>query len=100
MDLDRVIFHDNFSVTKRDKLLCDHAQDVAQEKWLLLEQWFVVKAKRPGLSARELTRAYGLEELRHYLDRSRVAIDQRRGWEFAEETVFPSSDATNLKPSS
>ena len=92
LDLDRVIFHENFNLTKRDKLLREHAQDVTQEQWLKLEQWFVLRAARPGVSARELARAYGLEELRHYLDRSRVAIDQRRGFEFAEETVFPSSD--------
>jgi predicted amidohydrolase len=93
LDLDRVIFHENFNLAKRDKLLSEHAQDVSQEQWLKLEQWFVLRAARPGVSARELARAYGLEELRHYLDRSRAAIDQRRGWEFAEETVFPGSAA-------
>ena len=92
LDLDRVIFHENFNLDKRDKLLREHAQDVTQEQWLKLEQWFVLRAKRPGVSARELARAYELEELRHYLDRSRAAIDQRRGWEFAEETVFHDSD--------
>jgi predicted amidohydrolase len=92
LDLDRVIFHENFNLDKRDKLLREHAQDVTQEQWLKLEQWFVLRAKRPGVSARELARAYELEELRQYLDRSRVAIDQRRGWEFAEETVFHDSD--------
>jgi predicted amidohydrolase len=100
LDLDRVIFHENFNLAKRDKLLSEHAQDVTQEQWLKLEQWFVLRAARPGVSARELARAYGLEELRHYLDRSRVAIDQRRGWEFAEETVFPNSDVAELKHSS
>jgi predicted amidohydrolase len=97
LDLDRVIFHENFNLDKRDKLLSERAQDVTQEQWLKLEQWFVLRAKRPGVSAREVARAYELEELRHYLDRSRVAIDQRRGWEFAEETVFPDSDAAQVK---
>jgi hypothetical protein len=100
LDLDRVIFHENFNLAKRDKLLSERAQDVTQEQWLKLEQWFVLRAARPGVSARELARAYGLEELRHYLDRSRVAIDQRRGWEFAEETVFPNSDTAGPKHSS
>ena len=100
LDLDRVIFHENFNLPKRDKLLSERAQDVTQEQWLKLEQWFVLRVARPGVSARELARAYGLEELRHYLDRSRVAIDQRRGWEFAEETVFPSSDVAEVKGSS
>jgi predicted amidohydrolase len=97
LDLDRVIFHENFNLDKRDKLLSERAQDVTQEQWLKLEQWFVLRAKRPGVSAREVARAYELEELRHYLDRSRLAIDQRRGWEFAEETVFPNSDAADVK---
>jgi predicted amidohydrolase len=100
LDLDRVIFHENFNLNKRDKLLGEHAQDVTQEQWLKLEQWFVLRATRPGVSARELARSYGLEELRHYLDRSRVAIDQRRGFAFAEETVFPNSDAAAMKGSS
>ena len=100
LDLDRVVFHENFNLDKRDKLLSERAQDVGQEQSLKLEQWFVLRAKRPGVSARELARAYGLEELRHYLDRSRVAIDQRRGWEFAEETVVPDSDVAEVKGSS
>ncbi len=99
LDLDRVVFHENFNLPKRDKLLSERPQDVTQESWLRLEQWFVLRAKRPGVSARDLAREYGLEELRHYLDRSRVAIDQRRGWEFAEETVFPPSDVTDLQRS-
>jgi predicted amidohydrolase len=100
LDLDRVIFHENFNLPKRDKLLSEHGQEVTQEQWLKLEQWFVLRATRPGVSARELARTYEMEELRHYLDRSRVAIDQRRGWEFAEETVFSSSDVAKVNGSS
>jgi hypothetical protein len=48
-----------------------------------LEGWFVLKAKRPGVSARELARKCDLEELRHYLNRSRCEIDECRGWEFS-----------------
>jgi hypothetical protein len=47
-----------------------------------MEGWFVLKAKRPGVSARELARQYGLEELAHYINRSRCEIDKCRGWEF------------------
>jgi predicted amidohydrolase len=100
LDLDRVIFHENFNLAKRDKLLSERGQDVAQEQWLKLEQWFVLRAARPGVSARELARTYGLEELRHYLDRSRVAIDQRRGWEFARETELSHPDVAAGKHSS
>ena len=47
-----------------------------------MEGWFVLKAKRPGVSARELARQYGLEELAHYIRRSRCEIDKCRGWEY------------------
>ena len=83
LDLDRGIYHENFNLAGRDKLLKEHAADIEQDKSLELEQWFVLKAKRPGVSARRLAKEYGLEELRHYLDRSRRSIDKRRGWEFA-----------------
>jgi predicted amidohydrolase len=70
LDLDRCIFHQDLNLP--DKLAR-----------LLQEGWFVLQAKRPGVSARELTRQYGLEELRHYINRSRCEIDKCRGWEFA-----------------
>lgn len=79
LDLDRGIYHFNFNIAKRNKLLKEHAHDVEQERLMELEQWFVLKATRPGVSARELARQYGLEELRHYIDRSRLAIAKSRG---------------------
>ena len=79
-DLDRGIYHQNFNIPKRDLLLKEHGEDLFQEKWLDREQWFVLKAKRPGVSARELARQYGLEELRDYISRSNREIDQMRGW--------------------
>lgn len=97
LDLDRCIFHENFNLDKRDKLLSEHSQDVEQESWMKLEQWFVLKAKRPGVSARALARQYGLEELRHYLERSRVAIDSRRGWEFTAKVAFPEKTISELQ---
>ena len=96
-DLDRGIYHENFNVGKRDKLLKEHPEDVEQEKWMELEQWFVLKAKRPGVSARELAKQYGLEELRHYLDRSRRSIDGRRGWRYEAKVLFPDLDIARLK---
>jgi len=84
LDLDRGIFHSNLNMPdKLDKLLKERGQDVAQEKWLDLEAWFILKAKRPGVKARELARQYGLEELPHYINRSRCEIDKCRGWEFS-----------------
>src|SRR5205085_1490757 len=64
---------------KRDRLLKEHPGEVTQEQFLPREQWFVLKAKRPGVSARALAKQYGLEELRDYLTRSRTAIDKMRG---------------------
>jgi beta-ureidopropionase len=97
LDLDRSIYHENFNIAKRDKLLKEHPEDIVQEKWMQLEQWFVLKAKRPGVSARELAKQYGLEELRHYLDRSRRSIDEKRGWRYEAKVLFPDLDAAGLK---
>jgi hypothetical protein len=85
LDLDRGIYHQNFNLEKRDKLLQEHPDEVFQEKWLEREQWFVLRAKRPGVSARDLARAYGLEELRAYIERSRHEIDHMRGWPFIDK---------------
>jgi len=78
LDLDRGLYHENFNIAKRDRLLRERGGDVVQEKHLRREQWFVLKANRPGVSARDLAREYGLEELRDYIDRSRREIDDLR----------------------
>ncbi len=84
LDLDRCIFHQDLNYPdKVAKLVKEHAEDVEQEKWMAMEGWLVLRAKRPGVSARELARSYGLEELRHYINRSRCEIDKCRGWEFS-----------------
>jgi predicted amidohydrolase len=83
-DLDRCLFHQDINLPARlASLLKDHGDDVEREKWLPLEGWFVLKAKRPGVSARALARRYGLEERRPYLNRSRSEIDKLRGWQFS-----------------
>jgi predicted amidohydrolase len=78
LDLDRGIYHENFNLEKRDRLLAEHCDDVALERHLLREQWFILRAKRPDVSARALAHAYGLEELRDYISRSRRQIDEMR----------------------
>ena len=83
LDLDRGIYHQNFNLEKRDKLLKEHGEDVMQDRWLDRDQWFVLRARRPGVSARALARQYGMEELRDYIDRSRREIDQMRGRSFS-----------------
>jgi predicted amidohydrolase len=84
LDLDRTIYHYNFNLEKRARLLAEHAADVALEVDMPREEWFVLKAKRPGVSARRLGRKYGLEELRAYQDRSRTGVDARRGFSFSD----------------
>jgi predicted amidohydrolase len=84
LDLDRGIYHENFNSESLAKLLKEHSQDIEQEKWLTKEQWFVLKARRPGVSARSLAKEYGLEELRDYINRSRREIDRMRGSSFLE----------------
>ncbi len=79
LDLDRGIYHQNFNTEGRRKLLKEHAADVVEDKWLDREQWFVLKAVRPGVSARALAKQYGLEELRDYKARSQTVIDKMRG---------------------
>ena len=84
LDLDRCVFHQDLNVPEKlHKLLAERGEDVEQEKWEPQEGWFVLKAKRPGTSCRELARQYGLEELRHYINRSQCEIDKCRGWEFS-----------------
>lgn len=78
LDLDRGIYHENFNLDKRDRLLAEHGDDIEQERHLRREQWFILKAKRLGVSARALARQYGLEELRDYVNRSRRQIDAMR----------------------
>ena len=83
-DLDRCLFHQDYNLPgKLANLLKEHGEDVEREKWLPMEGWFLLRAKRPGVSARDLARKYGLEERRPYLNRSRCEIDRLRGWQFS-----------------
>jgi len=84
LDMDRRIYHFNFNLEKRDKLLSEHGGEIIEEVNLPREEWFVLKARKPGVPVRELAHHYGLEELRDYKDRSRVQIDEKRGFGFAK----------------
>jgi predicted amidohydrolase len=87
LDLDRGIYHENFNLDKRDRLLAEHGDDVEVELHHLREQWFILRAKRPGVSARGLAREFGLEELRDYVNRSRRQIDEMRARQVAEPVL-------------
>ena len=83
-DLDRCLFHQDINLpAKLAKLLKERGDDVEREKWLPKEGWFLLKAKRPGISARALARQYGLEERRPYINRTRCDVDKARGWQFS-----------------
>jgi hypothetical protein len=81
LDLDRSIYHYNFNLQKRARLLTEHSEEVGIDCDLPEEEWFVLKAIQAGARARPLASAYGLEELRHYLDRSRSDINALRDQE-------------------
>ncbi len=78
LDLDRAVYHHNFNLDKRDLLLREHGGDVVEETFYPREHWFVMKSNREGVSARDLARQYGLEELRDYKARSQRQIDDIR----------------------
>jgi predicted amidohydrolase len=82
LDLDRGIYHQNFNLGKRTKLLKERADDIREDRWMDREQWFVLSARRPGVSARALAHQYGMEELRDYINRSRREINKMRGKPF------------------
>ena len=87
LDLDRGIYHNDLNIPKRNKLLAEHPEDVELAEHLDREGWFVLAARRPGVSARTLARQYGLEELRDYVNRCRRELDAMRGWAFWEKGV-------------
>jgi predicted amidohydrolase len=79
IDLDRCVFHENFNLDGRDRLLAEHPGDVEMEKWLRREQWFVLRARTEGASVKDLAARYGMEPLSRYKRRSRQEIDALRG---------------------
>ncbi len=56
LDLDRGIYHQNFNGDPRERLLRERGDEVMMENWLEREQWFILKARRPGDCARALAR--------------------------------------------
>jgi predicted amidohydrolase len=78
LDLDECVFHENFNMEGRQRLLSQIPQRVRQVVYLQDEQWFVMRAMLPGVSAREVCREAGMEELPAYKRRSRKEIDMRR----------------------
>lgn len=89
IDLDRSIYHYDFNMDKVKRLLKEHSGEIEIEKKKERESWFVLKAIKPGISSRKLAKDYGLEELRDYVNRSRIEIDRMRGWSFEQKFLNP-----------
>jgi predicted amidohydrolase len=85
LDFDRGIYHENFNMQKLDSLLRAHGDEVEKEIYMPREQWFVLRAKKPGISARNLAKKFGMEELTDYQNRSRKEIDRKRGFSFTKK---------------
>lgn len=79
IDTDRQIYHENFNLDNLWRLLKEKPDEVELERRLLAEQWFVLRARRPGVRVRGLAHAYGLEPIQNYVSRSMARIDDLRG---------------------
>lgn len=84
-DLDRSVFHQNYNIEKRDRLLTEYAGKIEQDIWLEREQWFTLRALSPGVSVKKIAAEYGMEELTAYKNRSRIEIDKMRGFKFDKD---------------
>ena len=85
LDLDRKIYHTNFNMGKLDKLLKTHGKEVEKEVYMEREAWFVLRSKKPGVQASLLAEEFEMEELTDYQNRSRRAIDKKRGFNFTKK---------------
>ncbi|MCL1796334.1 MAG: carbon-nitrogen hydrolase family protein [Clostridia bacterium] len=78
LDLDRCIFHENYNEDKLAMLLAENPGRVGIEKRMPDEQWIIVRSASDGVSARDVCRDAGMEELRRYKERSKKEIDAMR----------------------
>lgn len=78
LDLDRCIFHENYNLDRLHRLVSEKPPRVEVEKHWPEEQWIIVRSAMEGVSAREVCREAGMEELRDYKIRSRRYIDSLR----------------------
>ncbi len=77
LDTNRAVFHQNFNMEARAKLLSDYAEDVSLVKEMPREEWFVLKGS-DKVQIKETAKQYGLEELSDYRQRSMEAMDAMR----------------------
>ena len=79
LDLDRCVFHFDYNLGKREKLLKDYEGKIESDTWHDRESWFTLKSVVPGISAKKIAAEYGIEELPAYKKRSLIEIDKMRG---------------------
>ena len=82
IDLDRCIFHFDYNLQKRDRLLKENADIIEQDSCFEREGWFTLKSKKPGVSARQLASDYCLEELSQYKKRKADELNELRGFAY------------------
>jgi predicted amidohydrolase len=93
LDLDRGVYDRDAidgrekCTARREKLFAECGDDVEEEKYMEREDWFVLRAKRPGVSSREIARSYGLVEKAELVRRARKLVDDRRGWAFSQRVL-------------
>jgi hypothetical protein len=82
VDLDATLVHKDFTGEKIAKLLKEHKGEVALDERFNTkenpENWYLLKALKPGVRVRELVKQYGIEPLRDYQLRSRKEINDIR----------------------
>ena len=62
-----------------------HGEEVEKELEMPREQWFVLRAKKPGISARLLAKEFEMEELTDYQNSSRKMVDEKGGFNFTKK---------------
>jgi hypothetical protein len=79
LDLDLTIVHVDFNTQKVERLLAEHGDEVQRVTDVGgPENWYVLRATKPGVRVRDLCREYELETLREYRQRSRRQINELR----------------------
>ena len=78
LDLDRTFVHGNFNEAKIKRLLADHQGEAEVERRYRVENWYLLRAVKPGVRVRDLCTRYGIETLRAYRTRSRQTIHKAR----------------------
>ena len=78
IDLGVGVYHHDFNEERLQTLMRERAGVVDVDAHLEAEKWYVLRAGRDGGDPRALAQAYGMEELRTYVHRSREQIDAIR----------------------